>query len=319
MVIRLVIAMIGEVHMNKIYVLVLLIGLAISSTNCRGSDNSVWEFDIQADDVSLHACMAGDSDSGCVLVAINGGPGLTSNYMLDLETLVSTGCAVVTYDQRGLGQSSHPNDPDSPESYSLQKYAADLEAIRNEIGVDRIHLFGHSFGGIVAMQYAVDYPDRVASLIFYGSGPPTWVEIQESQANFSERLTDLIESGAIPPPSEWAENGIDPLLPAYFSDPAFTFPEGGLGGAPEYDQKVNDLTYQNLVGIDLRSSLKAFDQPVLLLFGVDDPFGVEMAESVQGALGNADIEMVLIESCGHFWHECPDEVYAHIRQFISNQ
>ena len=104
MVIRLIFGMIGEVHMNKIYILALLIGLAISSSNCQGSDPSVWEFDIQADDVSLHARMAGDSDSGCVLVAINGGPGLTSNYMLDLETLVSTGCAVVTYDKRGLGQ-----------------------------------------------------------------------------------------------------------------------------------------------------------------------------------------------------------------------
>jgi len=311
--------MFENMNMNKIYILALLIGLAISSTNCQGSDSSVWEFDIQADDVSLHARMAGDVGSGCVLVAINGGPGLTSNYMLDLETLVSTGCAVVTYDQRGLGRSSQPNDPDSPESYSLQKYADDLEAIRYEIGVDRIRLFGHSFGGIVAMQYAVDYPDRVASLIFYGSGPPNWEAIQNSQANFSERLTDLIDSGEIPPPSEWTENGIDPLLPAYFSDPTFTFPEDGLGSAPKFDQQVNDLTYQNMIGIDLRPDLAAFDQPVLVLFGVDDPFGVEMAESVQDALKSAEIEVVLIDNCGHFWHECSDEVYARISDFLANQ
>lgn len=109
------------------------------------------------------------------------------------------------------------------------------------------------------------------------------------------------------------------MLPTYFSDPTFTFPEDGLGSAPKFDQQVNDLTYQNMIGIDLRPDLAAFDQPVLVLFGVDDPFGVEMAESVQDVLKSAEIEMVLIDNCGHFWHECSDEVYARISDFLANQ
>lgn len=60
--------MFENMNMNKIYILALLIGLAISSTNCQGSDSSVWEFDIQADDVSLHARMAGVPDAASLLL-----------------------------------------------------------------------------------------------------------------------------------------------------------------------------------------------------------------------------------------------------------
>jgi len=50
----------------------------------RGRYAAPREFQVQASDVSLHARVAGNPGSGCVLIAINGGPGLTSNYMWDL-------------------------------------------------------------------------------------------------------------------------------------------------------------------------------------------------------------------------------------------
>ncbi|MBN1139828.1 MAG: hypothetical protein JXM73_24870, partial [Anaerolineae bacterium] len=70
---------------------------------------AVREFQVQASDVRLQVRMAGKPGSGCVLIAINGGPGLTSNYMLDVERLAGPDCAVVTYDQRGLGKFTQPS------------------------------------------------------------------------------------------------------------------------------------------------------------------------------------------------------------------
>lgn len=73
------------------------------STSLRERYGAPHEFQLRAMDVSLHVRLAGDPDSGCVLLAINGGPGLTSNYTWDLERLAGPDCAVVTYDQRGVG------------------------------------------------------------------------------------------------------------------------------------------------------------------------------------------------------------------------
>jgi pimeloyl-ACP methyl ester carboxylesterase len=288
---------------------------------------AVRELQVQAVDVSLHVRLAGNADSGCVLIAINGGPGLTSNYMWDMERLAGRDCAVVTYDQRGLGKSTRPTDPDSrtgsgteyqsTAGYTLEKYAEDVEAIRQAVGAERMHVMGHSWGGIVAMEYAILYPERVASLIFFGGGPPTWKDIEIARLSFSERVEQLIQSGVIPPMSEWADDGSDPTLPANFSDPAFTFPEDSLGGPPEFNQAVSDLTSANLVGMDLRAALALVQKPVLLMFGRDDPFGLPMAEATRDALVGARVDFAVIERCGHFWHECPDQFYPRVRQFLS--
>jgi carboxyl-terminal processing protease len=297
---------------------VLLFLLASVPAGCQKSGPAVREFQVQASDVSLHVRIVGDPDSGCVLLAINGGPGLTSSYMLDMEGLAGPDCAVLTYDQRGLGESTQPSDPDSTASYTPLKYAEDVEAIRQAVGAERLHVMGHSWGGIVAMQYAILYPERVASLIFFGGGPPTWNDIKISQQRFGERVDVLMQAGVIPPPSEWGDNGIDPLLPAYFSDPTFTFPEDARGGPPEFSQTVSDLTSPNLVGMDMRGELALLQKPVLLMFGRDDPFGLPMAEASRDALVNAQVEFVVIDRCGHFWHECPNEFYPRVEEFLGN-
>ncbi len=301
---------------KRYFISTLIFGLSMPLAACQRSSATVREFDTQAPDVQLHGRIVGNTHSGCTLIAINGGPGLTSNYMLDLEHLAGPDCAIVTYDQRGMGKSSEPADPDAPESYTLLKYAQDVEAIRQEIGVERIHLFGHSFGGEVAMQYAILHPQRVESLIFFGGGPPTWEDIESSQKSLSERVRALIQAGSIPPPDQWTGKGVDPILPAYFSDPTFTFPADSLGGPPVFNQAVYDLTFLDLQKLDLRAGLASLQKPVLLMFGRDDPFGLSMAEATRAALSNASVEFVIINHCGHFWHECPEGFYPRVREFL---
>jgi len=305
-----------NMSITKYLVYALFFALSTFLAACQGSGTAVREFDVQSGDVTLHGRLAGEPNSGCVLVAINGGPGLTSNYMLDLERLAGRDCAVVTYDQRGMGKSSKPAVPDSAESYTLFKYAEDVEAIRLELKAERIHLFGHSFGGIIAMQYAVLYPEHVNSMIFFGGGPPTWEGIQTCDRNMFARVQSLIQSGMIPPMDQWTGKGIDPLLPAYFSDPGFTFPEDSLGSAPEFDKDVHDLTYRNLRKLDLRVGLAPLQKRILLIMGHDDPFGLQMAEATRDALPNSAVEFVVIDKCGHFWHECPEAFYPKVRAFL---
>jgi hypothetical protein len=69
---------------------------------CETNQRSVKELSVQTPDVTLFARVAGHRESGNVLIAVNGGPGLSSSYMLSLERLAGTELAVITYDQRGV-------------------------------------------------------------------------------------------------------------------------------------------------------------------------------------------------------------------------
>jgi pimeloyl-ACP methyl ester carboxylesterase len=61
------------------------------------------------------------------------------------------------------------------------------------------------------------------------------------------------------------------------------------------------------------SQVRNINRPVLLLWGEDDPFGLSMAESIQSALSSAVVDFTLLESCGHYWHECPNEFFLQVR------
>jgi len=269
-------------------------------------------------DITLYVRVAGDPASGNVLIAIHGGPGMTSDYMLNLEKLAGPDLAVVTYDQRGVGRSSSPTA--EPGNYTLVKYAEDLEAVRQAVGVDSVYIFGHSWGGIVAQRYATLYPNHVRSMILMGSGPPAWGKIRNCQDAIYQRVMELVQSGIIPyhpePGSPEAEKNI---LPAYFSDPNFWFSADDPSRAPQIDDRttqVNDLTWAANESYDLTADLAGLNTRVLNLWGEDDPVRSIASPAIISALPNADIETIVLNHCGHFWHECPEQFFTAMRTFL---
>ena len=272
---------------------------------------AIQELEIPAGDVTLFVRAVGNIDSGNILIASNGGPGLTSNYMRNLEGLAGANLAFVTYDQRGNGRSSSPQM--TPANFELSDYAADVEAIRETLGLMQVHLLGHSFGGVISMEYAIRYPQHVRSLILLASGPPTFNAIQDAQTSFGQHIAALQAEDILPLE---LENNLEAILPAYFSEPTFTFATDDPGGQPEHNAAVNELSWQAMADYDLTAGLATLDVPVLILYGADDPFGLPMAEATRDALIRADVTYVLLDRCGHFWHECPDATFAEIRPFI---
>lgn len=276
------------------------------------------ELTVESDGITLYVRLAGDPGTGNVLITLHGGPGMTLDYMLSLETLAGPDLAVVSYDQRGVGRSSIP--PDNAASYTLEKYTQDLEAVRQAIGVDQVILFGHSWGGILAQQYVTLYPEHVASIILMGSGPPTWEKMLQCQAALVQRMTVLAHQGIIvenpEPGSLEAEKG---PLPAYFSDPGFWFSPDDLGSAPLIDERtprVTELTWTANTGYDLTTGLAGLDLRVLNLWGEDDPVRLVANPEIITALSNAEVETVVFNRCGHFWHECPDAFFTAARAFL---
>ena len=271
-----------------------------------------------SDNVSLYARIAGAAVDQAVLITVHGGPGMSSLYMRSLEQLAGPDLAVASWDQRGTGQSTGP--PDERSYYTLAKYAEDLEAIREAVGAAAVHILGHSWGGIVALQYAILYPDRVQSLILVNGGPPSWEGLLQAQASLSLRIHALQQEGLIstePPQSE--SGAVKNILPAYFADPSFQLPANDLAGVINLGTIANRLTYAELEGYDLTPGLASLTQPVLILHGANDPFGTAMIEAARDALTNADVKAVELPDCGHFWQECPDEFFRQVREFLNPQ
>jgi proline iminopeptidase len=96
------------------------------------------------------------------VLALHGGPGASHDYLLSFSDLADRGYRVVLYDQLGCGRSDRAVDE---REYSVQRDVEDLEEFRRAIGLDRVHLLGSSYGGLLAIAYALEHPEPLASLV----------------------------------------------------------------------------------------------------------------------------------------------------------
>jgi proline-specific peptidase len=105
--------------------------------------------------------ISGDAKAGAVpLVALHGGPGSTHNYFAPLERLGSAR-PVVLYDQIGCGKSDHPTDI----GWSISVFREELDTVREQLGLDRIHLLGTSWGGMLALEHVLAGAEGIVSLV----------------------------------------------------------------------------------------------------------------------------------------------------------
>ncbi len=100
-------------------------------------------------------------DGGLPLVLLHGGPGSTHLGLGVLEPLADER-RLVFYDQLGCGNSSQPSDPSL---WTVELFLAELANLRDELGLGRIHLLGHSWGGMLALEYALSRPAGLESLV----------------------------------------------------------------------------------------------------------------------------------------------------------
>ncbi len=96
------------------------------------------------------------------LLTLHGGPGGTHSYLLPLADLASRGFDVVFYDQFGCGKSDYPK---SESDYTLEYAIEEVEGVRKSFfGNDKVHLFGSSWGGMLALAYSIKYQDHLKSV-----------------------------------------------------------------------------------------------------------------------------------------------------------
>ena len=101
------------------------------------------------------------SSRGAPLLALHGGPGSTHNYFAPLERLAEERM-VILYDQIGCGGSDRPQDIE----WSVAVFRDELVAVRDQLGLDRIHLLGTSWGGMLALEHVLSGAEGIVSLVF---------------------------------------------------------------------------------------------------------------------------------------------------------
>lgn len=108
------------------------------------------------------------------LLTLHGGPGAPHDYLENLARLADAGRRVIFYDQLGCGRSDKTG---KPEMYTVDLFVEELDVVRRALGLERMHLLGQSWGGMLAMAYALTQPHGVASLIIESSpaSMPLWV------------------------------------------------------------------------------------------------------------------------------------------------
>jgi proline-specific peptidase len=113
----------------------------------------------------------GEGD-GTPLLCLHGGPGSTHHNLESLEALADRR-RVIFYDQLGCGNSDRP---DNPALWTVDRFVEELAQVRAALQLDRLHLFGSSWGGMLAMQYVLDRRPELQSLILCGSpaSMPRW-------------------------------------------------------------------------------------------------------------------------------------------------
>lgn len=126
----------------------------------------------------------GEEPGKLPLLVLHGGPGASSDYLEPLEAMANTGRRVIFYDQLGGGNSDHPHNPSM---WTVELFIEELDVVRKALALDRIHLLGQSWGGMLGMEYALTQPDGLISLTVADS--PASIPLWVSEAN---RLRDQL-------------------------------------------------------------------------------------------------------------------------------
>ncbi|HEY7525316.1 MAG TPA: alpha/beta hydrolase [Candidatus Limnocylindria bacterium] len=274
------------------------------------------------DGVRLHYRVSG---SGPPLIAHPGGPGTSAAYLGDLAGLDEV-ATIIWLDPRGTGGSTAPDDP---AAYKLAHYAADVEALCDGLGLDRVALLGFSHGGMVAMRLAIDHPARLTRLILLDTAPAldeaagvriaAAMDRRQGEPWYAEarRLIDADETAA---DDIQATAEMLAIMPMYFHrwDAVGQAFIGSLAGSI-FHSRTGPSWAEEQPAMDLRPELDRIRTPTLVVVG-DDDFICDVTAAHEMADGIPGADLAVIAEAGHFpWVEQPGAFRRVVDEFLTGR
>jgi proline iminopeptidase len=280
---------------------------------------------VEVDDgAGLHVVTEG---RGRPVVWCHGGPGGTDTLgrLAALSTDVTT---AHRYDQRACGRSS------GGRPFTVARWVADLEALREHWGYRRWVVGGHSFGAGLALAYALEHPAHTEAVVYLScvlrlAGQPDWeaqfrrARVERIPAGQRSRYLELRrrrdEQGGLPPAlaAELGRLAIGAeFVDQAAADRAWPRLAAELAAVnPEVHRELGADFARYVAAAAVRARLRALDVPVLLVHGRADPRPVAAVEALAGVLRRA--ELVTLPDVGHFpFLEAPGALRQVLRRFL---
>jgi proline-specific peptidase len=259
------------------------------------------------------------------ILLLHGGPGAGHDYLEPLAALASD-WPVVFYDQLGCGRSDQPDDASL---WTVDRAVAEVDDVRAGLGLDRIHLFGQSWGGWLAIEYMARQPSGILSLILASTSASIPQFVREA-----ERLKDTLPAGTgdILRRYEATEDYDNPayqdaLLVFYRENVCRLDPwpdcvlrtVANLEGNQVYAvmNGPNEFTViGRLKDWDRTAALGTITVPTLITVGRYDELTPACAETLRAGIPNAQLH--LFENSAHLAHVEETESYLRVvREFLN--
>lgn len=265
---------------------------------------------------------------GVPIVVIHGGPGLTMNYLfphlLGLETIG----AIIFYDQRGTGKSK--NCHISNDMINIEQFIEDLENIRKALNFKRFILLGHSFGGFLAMKYAIHYPKQVKGMILMSTLPANYDGQLSFAQSFNHRAMSCRQKLApFEDIDQFNQLNLDEIHEIYKTIFSFYFYDSSKinelklefeecsiknGFWIEKEMSKQSIFKENL---NLFPALAKLDIPCLIIHGERDIIPLQTAKEIHTSLKKS--KLIILEQCDHFpFIEKQQETLDAIDDFVKN-
>jgi len=279
-----------------------------------------------------HASLyARDIGRGRPVIVLHGGPDFDHSYLLpDLDRLADA-FQLIYYDQRGRGKSAHLV---RPQEVTLASDVADLDEVRRQFHLESSALLGHSWGAVLALEYALRHATRVSPLILMNPAPASAIDLALFRTSYTEQLgADMDRQRAIVASTAYEEGDPEAVAARYrlhfmhalarpgdyerlMATMKAAFASQGKAGIVKA-RAVEDRLMRDtwlVDGYDLMPKLRALNIPTLVITGDRDFIPVEIAAHIARAIPNA--RLVTLRDCGHFAYlECPGDVRKALDDF----
>lgn len=292
----------------------------LAAVPCAAAAQSARQGLLSLEDARIFYEVRGAGDP---ILVVHGGPGLDHSYLRPGLDVLDTRNTLIYYDQRGTGRSSTEV---GPETITLDAFVEDIEALREALGYDRIHLLTHSFGSRIGISYAHRYPERVRSLVLLNPVEPGMRFGSETASRRAEKRTqvDSVELARLT--TSEAFDARDPATLSRVFEVAFRAamrdPERVvelnldlMEATAKQGQNVAELLGRELGTVDGWARLAEVDIPTLVLHGRYDLPPLEMSNAMAEAFPDGRIHVL---ETGHFpFIEDRDGLLAAVSAFLA--
>jgi len=281
--------------------LVLICLLSLSSCGSEGPMVSEGHLNINGSEIYYKTIGKGEP-----LVIVHGGPVLDHSYLLPHLKSLADNFQLIFYDQRASGRSSVLIDSSK---MNLAAFVEDIELLRKELGLKKINLMGHSWGGLLAMGYAIKYSENIDHLVLSNSMAPNVSDWQEESAVVAKLQTeqDRVDRqeilDALKDKNKVRLIFIEELLMASFKPQMFdreNLSKLALYIPDDYEQRsrIYQLLKPDIMSFNFDADLIKISCPTLIIYGEMEPAVEIYADKMVDLIPNANL--AVINKSGHF-------------------